>query len=392
VRRERLRKIKVASGFNNELNLSISGEGMMSKSPAEERVRRFQELMWKNGIDAVMIRNIYSFTYFTGTQWWQPSVLIPQKGEPTIFVFQDEAGELREKTWITNILGYRKIEELMRAVVDSIRKLGVQTVGFDVDIDASALLYEQFKGMHPHHKIVDVHGLIMQLRMVKDQTEIENIRKASECAQSALEAAIKVVQAGATETAIAGEAQLAARKKGAGNVLVYVNAGGPRVHAHPRNKEIKAGDAVMIDVMPSYCGYYSDLSDTVFVGTATGEKKNAYQAFLSATEAYTRTLKPDIPLDELERVVQDTFKRYGVDRYYVYGFAHGVGLRFEEDPITTIVVAERKQKTLENMVLNVGHAPLSGIEIGTVKLEGTVLVKKEGAESLTTFKRELRVV
>jgi len=69
-----------------------------------------------------------------------------------------------------------------------------------------------------------------------------------------------------------------------------------------------------------------------------------------------------------------------------------VGLRFEEDPITTIVVAERKQKTLENMVLNVGHAPLSGIEIGTVKLEDTVLVKKEGAESLTTFKRELRVV
>lgn len=339
-----------------------------------------------------MIRNIYSFAYFTGTHWWQPSVLIPQKGEPTIFVFQDEVEELREKTWITNILGYRKVEELMRGVVDSIRKLAAQTVGFDVDIDASALLYEQFKAMHAHHKIVDVHSLIMQLRMVKDQTEIENIRRASECAQNALEAAIKAVQVGTTETTIAGEAQLAARKKGAGTVLVYVNAGRPRVHAHPRNKEVKAGDTVMIDVMPSYNGYYSDLAGTVFVGIATGEKKNAYQAFLEASEAYRRALKAETPLDELERIVQDTYKRYGVDKYYVYGFAHGVGLRFEEDPITTIVVAERKQKTLENMVLNVGHAPLSGLEIGTIKLEDTVLVKKEGAEKLTEFRRELRVI
>jgi len=361
----------------------------VNKTLVEARVKRFQALMEKNHIDAVMIRNIYSFTYFTGIQWWQPSVLIPQKDEPIIFVFADEVEELREKTWITNIQGYRKVEELMRAVVDSIRKLGAQTIGFDIDIDASALLYEQFKAMHPHHKIVDVHGLIMQLRMVKDQTEIENIRKASEFAQAGLEAAIKSIRAGVTETAIAGETQLVARRKGADSVLVYVNAGKPRVHAHPRNKEIKTGDTVMVDVMPSYNGYYSDLAHTVFVGSANPEKKKAYQAFLEATEAYRQALKPNVPLDELEKIVQNIFEQREVEKYYVYGFAHGVGLRFEEDPITTIVVAERKQKTLENMVLNVGHAPLSGTEIGTIKMEDTVLVKKEKAEKLTEYNREL---
>jgi len=361
----------------------------MGKNFVEARVRQFQSLMEKNRIDAVMIRNIYSFTYFTGTQWWQPSVLIPQKDDPVIFAFADEVEELREKTRITNIMGYRKVEELMKAVVDSIRKLGAQTIGFDIDVDASALLYEQFKAMHPHHKIVDVHGLIMQLRMVKDQTEIENIKTASECAQSGLEAALKSIKAGVTETAIAGEAQLAAKRKGAETVLVYVNAGKPRVHAHPRNKEVTRGDTVMVDIMPSYRGYYSDLAHTVFVGQATKEKKKAYQAFLEAVDAYLHALKPPMPLDELEKTVQNVFKQRGVDKYYVYGFAHGVGLRFEEDPITTIVVAERKQKTLENMVLNVGHAPLSGMEIGTVKMEDTVLVKTDRAEKLTRFKREM---
>lgn len=364
----------------------------MNKSVAEARVKQFQALMEKNRVDAVMIRNIYSFTYFTGTQWWQPSLLIPQKGEPTIFVFGDEAEELREKTWITSILGYRKVEELMKGVVDSIRRLGAQTVGFDIDVDQSALLYEQFKAMHAGRRIVDVHGLIMQLRMVKDCTEIENIRKASDCAQIGLEAAVKSIRAGATETAIAGEAQLAAKKKGAESVLVYVNAGQPRVHAHPRNKEVKKGDTVMVDIMPSYAGYYSDLAHTVFVDTATAEKKKAYKAFLAATDSYPRSLKADVPLDELEKIAQNVYTQNGVEKYYVYGFAHGVGLRFEEDPITTIVVAERKQKTLENMVLNVGHAPLSGAEIGTVKIEDTYLVKKDSAEKLTSFNRELMEV
>jgi Xaa-Pro aminopeptidase len=336
-----------------------------------------------------MIRNIYSFTYFTGTPWWQPSLLIPVKDEPIIFAVEDEVEELREKTWISKILGYRKIEELMRAVTENTRKLDAQTIGFDVDVDASALLYEQFKMMHPGKKIVDVHGLIMQLRMVKDQTEIENIKKASECAQSGLEAAIKSIRAGTTETTIAGEAQLSARRRGAETVLVYVNAGKPRVHAHPRNKEVKNGDTIMVDIMPSYKGYYSDLAHTVFVGSASSEKKNAYKAFREATEQYMRALKPDVPLDELEKIVQTVFKQRQVEKHYIYGFAHGVGLRFEEDPIITIVVAERKQKTLENMVLNVGHAPLSGTEIGTIKMEDTVLVKKEKAEKLTKFNREL---
>jgi Xaa-Pro aminopeptidase len=349
--------------------------------------------MEEKGIGASMIRNPYSFTYFAGTSWWQPSILIPAKAEPIIFAFEDEAEELKEKTWIENVLGYRKVEELMRAVTENTRRLsGSGALGFDVDIDASALLYEQFKTMHPDKKIMDVHGLIMQLRMVKDPTEIENIRKASRCAESAVKAAMDSVHVGVTETAIAGEAQRAARNKGADSVLVYVNAGSPRVHAHPRNKPVGAGDTVKIDVMPSYNGYYSDLAQTIFVSPVTEEKKKAYGAIVEAVEEYIKVLRADKPLDELEKIVQGIYSKHGVQKYYIYGFAHGVGLRFEEDPITTIVVSERKQKTLENMVLNVGHAPLSGKEIGAVKIEDTVLVKKDGAEKLTNLNRDLMVV
>ncbi len=361
----------------------------MSQNIYKQRVERFRELMARNHIDAVMIRNIYSFTYFTGISWWQPAVLIPLKEPPIIFTFEDEVEELQEKTWIDKILGYRKVEELMRAVTSNINQLKVQTLGFDIDIDASALLFEQFRNMNPQKKIVNIHSLIMKLRMIKDQTEIELIRKASEIAKTSLEAAINAVSAGVTETAIAGEAEYAARKQGAESILVYVNAGKPRIHAHPMNKEVKNGDAVMIDVMPAYKGYYSDIAYTVFVGSASSEQRKAFQAFNEAVETYIAELRPELKLNELEGKVQEVYKRYGVEKYYVYGFAHGVGLRFEEDPITTIIVPQRATKIEENMVLNVGHAPLAGKEIGTVKIEDTVLVKKDRAEKFVDFKKEL---
>jgi Xaa-Pro aminopeptidase len=155
------------------------------------------------------------------------------------------------------------------------------------------------------------------------------------------------------------------------------------------NKKVRKGDAVMIDVMPAYKGYYSDIAKTVFVGSASNEQRRAFQAFVEAVETYLEELKPGAKLKDLEKTVQEVYKHHGVEKYYVYGFAHGVGLRFEEDPITTIIAPHRATPVKENMVLNVGHAPLAGREIGTIRLEDTVLVKKDGAEKLVDFEREL---
>jgi len=39
-----------------------------------ERIRRFQELMRSNGIDASLIRTLSSFTYFAGVKWLRPGL------------------------------------------------------------------------------------------------------------------------------------------------------------------------------------------------------------------------------------------------------------------------------------------------------------------------------
>ena len=348
----------------------------------EGRVRTFQDLISQKNIGGAMIRNPYSFRYFTGVGWWQPSIYIPASGDPTIFAFEDEVEELKEATWIDNILGYRRVEELMRSVVTVIRGSTGGTLGFDLDIDSSALLYQMFLNMHADRRVVDVHDLVMELRMIKDEMEISLMRRASEIAGKSLRAALEAVRPGATEAEVAGEAVYTAMREGAESVHIYVNSGGPRIHAHPRNRRIGAGDAVMVDVMPRYEGYYSDKADTVILGDAR-DKEEAYQAFEEAVETCAGKLRAGITMEEIEGEARRIYERNGLTNYYVYGFGHGVGLRFEESPITTIVVAHRRMRLRDKMVINLGHAPLTGKPIGAIKVEETYLVKEDGAEKLT---------
>jgi Xaa-Pro dipeptidase len=72
----------------------------------------------------------------------------------------------------------------------------------------------------------------------------------------------------------------------------------------------------------------------------------------------------------------------------VKGFAHGVGLLVEEDPITTIIIPHRRQILKENMVISAIHAPLAIPGIGAIKTEDTFLISSNEAEQLTKFHEE----
>jgi len=231
----------------------------------------------------------------------------------------------------------------------------------------------------------------MQLRMVKDPEELEAIRKASRIAEAGMQKAVDTVDIGKTELEVAAEALSEMMKKGAENPHIYVTTGPkPRVHAEPRSwVKIKPKDTVEIVVSADHEGYYSNFTRTVFLGGLSAEKRKVYEVFMEAHETAEQNLKPGTQLIEVETKIRKLIEDNGYGDYYVTGFAHGVGLLTEEDPITTIVVPHRRYKAVENMVLASIHAPLTVPNIGTVKLEDTYTIKTEKPEKLTKFEYEL---
>ncbi|RLI19650.1 aminopeptidase P family protein [Candidatus Bathyarchaeota archaeon] len=366
---------------------------MFSEEILKRRVEKFQRLMKENGIDASMIRTLSSFTYFTGVKWLRPALLIPAEGEPIAFIFKYEAEEFMEKSWIRNVKTYMKAEELMRNVSGTIRESAYKRVGFDYSLekDSYVLFFELFKKLNAQVEVVDVHALIMQLRMIKESAEIEAVRQASRIAEAGMQKAIDSLDVGKSELEVAAEAVAEMMRKGAEHPHIYVTAGPkPRVHAEPRSwNKIKPGDIVEIVISADYEGYYSNLTRTVFLGGLSREKREAYETFMKAHQIVEENLNPGTKLIEVQNMIGKLFEEKGYSDYYVIGFTHGVGLLPEEDPITTIVGPHRQYKATENMVLAAIHAPLTIPRIGTIKFEDTYWIRPEKPEKLTKFDYEL---
>ncbi len=132
----------------------------------EKRLRKFQELMRKNNIGGSVIRTLSTFTYFTGTKWLRPSLLIPAEGEPTVLVVEGEADEFKRRSWIEDVVEYQEAESLMATVVGWIKEHGYKRVGleFSVERDSYLLFLKVFQRLNPNVEIVDILDLQQRTR------------------------------------------------------------------------------------------------------------------------------------------------------------------------------------------------------------------------------------
>lgn len=344
----------------------------------KERVKEFQKLMKEKGIDASVIRTLSTFIYFTGVKWLRPSLLIPAEGEPVVIVVKNEKDLFVKKSWIKNVLEYQKTGQLMALVTSWIRKNGFKNVGFEFSIerDSYLLFFELFKALNPNINIVDVRPLTISLRMIKDKWEIKNIKVAGEIAVKGIKRAMDVIKEGKSELEIVNEIMRELMKNGSEHPHVYVSAT-PRIHAEPfRDVYVEKGKFVAVVIGADYNNYYANVTRSFFIGKAEGRAKDAIDAMKEAYKLAMNETRLNVKFRVVESKIENIYKERGLKDFYIAGYTHGVGLLIEEDPITTIVVAQRSMEPKKNMVLAFVHSPLMLPE-GVVKKEDTVIIDNE---------------
>ncbi|WP_456450725.1 M24 family metallopeptidase [Palaeococcus sp. (in: euryarchaeotes)] len=350
----------------------------------KRRLERFQELLRENEIDGAVIRTLSSFIYFTGTKWLRPALLIPAEGDPIVYVIRGEEKLFKRKSWIEDVVEYQKVEDLMAGVVGWIHRNGMNRVGleFGVERDAYLLFLKVFERLNPGIEIVDVFGITMSMRMIKDEWELENIRKAGKIAQKGMKAAEDVIKPGMSELEIAANIVRELMLNGSEDPKVYVSTT-PRAHAEPfRDLKVPENGVVTVVIGADWNHYYANMARTFVVGDPGERVRRAIEVKEEAYNLAIEETKIGIPLASIEKKLTSFFKERGFGDAYLAGYTHGVGLLIEEPPITTIVVPQRATKVQENMVLAIIHPPLM-ISEGAIKHEDTYLVRKRGLEKVT---------
>ena len=108
-------------------------------------------------------------------------------------------------------------------------------------------------------------------------------------------------------------------------------------------------------------------------------------AYLEGVEAVRRDMRPGVTVGELDERTGSVYARHGLAEQHVPGIGHGLGLRFEETPASTIIPPHRSVPLREGMTVTIGHPVLAIPGFGGVRFEDVYRVTPEGGELLHPY-------
>jgi Xaa-Pro aminopeptidase len=235
---------------------------------------------------------------------------------------------------------------------------------------------------------------VAKLRMVKDASEVESMRRAAALTCSLYEGMLPWVEAGMRERDVAAELEHRARLAGAESMsfetIVAAGERGSQPHAQATDAILRQGDLVTLDFGIVLGGYCSDMTRTFALGFAGGrvppkvrdrwvEQREVFEAVLAAQQAAVATVKAGVSCGDVDDAARSILKRAGWAKCFSHSTGHGVGLEIHEGPR---VAKGQSQKLEAGMIVTIEPGVYLPARFG-VRIEDTVLVTQAGADILT---------
>lgn len=255
-----------------------------------------------------------------------------------------------------------------------------ENVGFEEEY-VTYSKYKEYMHRYRINNFVETENIVEKQRIIKDEEEIENIRKACEITDNCFKHLLDFIKIGMTEKEVAHEIQRYFDEQGAAGLafdsIVASGVNSSKPHAVPTDKIIQDGDIITIDFGCKYNGYCSDMTRTIFVGYVKEEIREVYNLVLKNQKQTLEEMYDGANTKILFKMVDNDFKIHKYELPHALG--HGVGLDVHEEP----AIGPRKEVLLkENMVVTDEPGIYIPGKFG-VRIEDTVLITKSGCEPLT---------
>ena len=345
--------------------------------------------MRKNRIDVCFIADRYNTRYLSGFSGTSSYILISSKR--AYFYTDARYFERVEKDlngiYHTKLLGktpWRKIE-------DCINNLSCKIIGFEETIP-----YVIFKRLRTiardERRMKECGHLIRNLRMIKDEYEIESIQKAAALTDEIFSRILDFIKPGRREIDIARRIKKISLSLGI-DAMAFppIVASGPNAavpHHEPGARTLESGDVLILDFGATFNGYCADMTRTIFIGKPHPRMRKIYRIVHQAQQIGLQSLRVGIRARSVDRKVRQFINHMGYAKQFIHGLGHSLGLEIHESPALSQVaegyVRAGMLFTIEPGIYVSGE--------GGVRIEDTVLVEPTGIQILSGSDKDLIVV
>jgi len=357
----------------------------LTRSVAEERLRRLRVLFSRLGADALLVTHLPNIRYlcgFTGSSAW----LLVGLHQSTLFTDSRYTFQSRQEVVGSKVRIVKKglLKGLQGALQPS-RRLRLAYSPLELSVADWSALQAALKG---RLRWVDARNLVESLRAIKNESELADMKAAALLISRVFIKTLPLIRPSVTELQLSSEIEWRMKQEGAeGASFETIVASGVRsawAHARPTSKQLRKNELVVLDQGAILRGYCSDLTRTVFLGRPSPQVRRLYGAVLEAQAAANAAIRPGVTAHSVDAAARKALGSRGLGDYFTHSTGHGLGIEVHEMPRLG-----RRDRTIlqEGMVLTVEPGVyLEGF--GGIRIEDDVVVTSKGADDLTDAPRD----
>jgi len=361
----------------------------------ERRTRDCRTALREHGADAVVLFPGPNQYYLTGFEE-APSerhllLFVPAEGDP-VFVAPTMYREQLD-TWVADRRLYDDGDDplaLLEAVAADLDLAGGEVL---VDDHMWATFTQDLRAALPDAEFGLASEVLADLRLRKDEAELDALRRAGGVADAVSEAvrALGAAAVGRTETDLARDIERRLADRGADEpafgTIVGSGPNGAKPHHRHGDREVAAGDPVVLDFGGYVDGYPGDQTRTVvFDGDPPEGFEAVHEVVLAAHHAGVDAVEPGVPAEAVDAAAREVVEAAGYGEAFVHRTGHGVGLEVHEPPY---IVAGNDRELEPGMAFSVEPGVYLEGEFG-VRVEDLVVVTGDGCERLNDSPRTWR--
>jgi len=332
--------------------------------------------------ERLLVTNLVNIRYLVGFDTSNAALLVDPGGPTRLYT------DFRYIATAEEVPGVEAVQAKRFLLTDLAGRLHGR-LGFEADV----LPYSQAETLRAGGlELVPTSGIVEAQRAVKDENEIELIRRAALAADRAFEALTAETWVGRSERELAWRLRQLLHAHGvdhpAFDIAIAAGPNGAKPHVEPGDDIVPENTLVVADWGARLEGYCSDCTRTMATGELPKELRRAFDVCLEAQLAAVEAIQPGMTGHEADAIARRIIAKAGFGEEFGHGLGHGVGVAVHEAPR----LAAESKDVLEpgNVVTIEPGIYLAGL--GGVRIEDLAVVRDDGVELLTAFPKEFASV